>query len=230
MYKGMNIIAIIPARGGSKGVPKKNIRQLAGRPLLAYTIEASLGSKYVDGTFVSTDDSEIAAAAKAHGAQVIARPAELARDDTPTLPALKHAVSYMKKSGTKIDAVVLLQPTSPLRGAREIDDAIKKFFDSKADMVLSVSEAKQHPFWSFKEEEGRLVPFVKGGFDVKKRQDLPKAYVPNGAIYVMAPSALDKESIYEGNVQAVVMPEEKSVDIDTILDFALAELLMKKGA
>jgi CMP-N-acetylneuraminic acid synthetase len=229
MYKGMKVVAIIPARGGSKSIPRKNIRPLAGKPLLAYTIEASLKSKYVDSTLVSTEDAEIAAVAKQHGAEVVDRPEELAMDDTPTLPVLKHAVGVLEKAGTKMDAVVLLQPTSPLRGAREIDEAVEKFFDAKADLVLSVSEAKHHPFWSFGLENGRLVPFVKGGFDTKKRQDLPKVYVPNGAIYVMAPEALDKESIYEGNVQAVIMAEEKSIDIDTMLDFKMAELLMKEA-
>ena len=229
MYKNKKIVAIIPARGGSKGVPNKNIKMLAGKPLITYTIEESLKSKHIDRTIVSTENKKIAEISKKYGAEIIERPTELADDDTPTLPVLKHAVNHLEKvEGYSADIVVLLQPTSPLRKVSDIDIAIEKFLKSDADLVVSVIEMKHHPFWSFEIDGDKLRPFVKDGFKTIKRQDLPRVYTVNGAIYVMSAERARSDSIFGGDMRAVVMSEEKSVDIDTPLDFKITELLIKE--
>ena len=224
----MSILGLICARGGSKGVPKKNIKKLAGKPLIAYSILASLKSKYIDRTIVSTDDKEIARISRKYGAEIIDRPKELARDTTPTMPVIRHAVSYLRKhEGMVPDFVVLLQPTSPLRKAEDIDNAIKKMKSTKADLVVSVSEVKQTPYWSFSVKKDRIVPLFKKGFRIKRRQDLPKIYALNGAVYVMTPKVLKKKNMFSGKVRAIVMPEERSMDIDSMLDLRIAELIIK---
>ena len=229
MYENKKIVAIIPARGGSKGVPDKNIKMLAGKPLIAYTIKEALESKYIDRTIISTENERISEISEKHGAEIIDRPNELSRDDTPTLPVLRHVVDYLEKNEKcSVDIIVLLQPTSPLRKASDRDDAIEKFSKSGADLVVSVTEMKHHPFWSFEIDGDRLKPFVKDGFKTIKRQDLPKVYTVNGAIYVMSAERARSDSIFGGDMRAVIMSEEKSVDIDTPLDFKITELLIKE--
>ena len=229
MYHNKKIIAVIPARGGSKGIPRKNIRILAGKPMIFYSIQASLESKYVDRTIVSTEDEEISEISKKHGAEIIERPQELATDDTPTIDVLNHAVDLLiKEEGYAADAIVLLQPTSPLREASDIDAAIEKFFKTGADLVVGVNEMRHHPYWSFKMENDRLLPMVNGGFKITKRQDLPKIYSVNGAIYVLSNDNLKKKDIFIGDMRAILMDEKKSIDIDTPLDFKIAELLIKE--
>lgn len=229
MYKNKKIVAIIPARGGSKGIPKKNIKILAGKPLIVYSIEASLKCKNINRTIVSTDDKEIAEISKRYGAEVIERPRELSKDDTPTILAIRHVVNHLKREENyRTDVVVILQPTSPLREAADIDDAIEKFLKTCPDLVVSVSEAKHHPFWSFKTQEDKLVPFVKDGFKITRRQDLPKIYVPNGAIYVISKETIEKDNFFEGDTRAITMSEDRSIDIDSMLDFKIAESLIKE--
>src|SRR3989344_4589046 len=184
-------ISIIPARGGSKSLPRKNIKKLLGKPLIAYTIEAAKKAKKLGRIFVSTEDKEIAKVAKKYGAEVIDRPIELAADDTPTYKVLQHAV---RKIGN-VETVVTLQPTSPIRDPKDIDRAIEMLKDN--DSVASVCEIDYHPYWTKKIESGLLVPFVASDKEYYRRQDMPKAYRLNGAIYVTKSNVImEKNSIF----------------------------------
>lgn len=229
MHKNKKILAVIPARGVSKGIPRKNIRILAGKPLIAYSIEASLKSKYIDRTIVSTEDREIAEISKKYGAEVIDRPKELARDDSPVLLAVRHAIEFLEKEeGYKVDVIVLLQPTSPLREVFDIDSAVEKILETGADLVLSVTEMKYHPAFSFEMDGDKLIPFVKDTSKITRRQDLEKIYTINGALYVMTKGTLKKDNIYTGDIRAVIMSPERSIDIDTMSEFKIAEFLVKE--
>ena len=227
--KHKKVIAIIPARSGSKGIQRKNIRLLAGKPLIAYSIEAALKSKYIDRVVVSTEDEEIAEISKKYGAEVIERPQELAKDKSPTIDTIYHAFNVLEKENYSPDVVVLLQPTSPLRTAVDIDNAIKLFLDGKCESVVSVCEMEHPPYWSLKTEEGYLKPLFDAKYFRIRRQDLEKAYMPNGAIFVSTLQILYKyKSFYCEKIIPYVMLAERSVDIDTEMDFLLAELLVKK--
>jgi CMP-N-acetylneuraminic acid synthetase len=223
------ILAIIPARGGSKGLPRKNIRLLAGKPLIAYTIEVALKSKYVDKVIVSTEDEEITEVSKKYGAEVIERPNELAKDDTLTTDVIFHVLEILKVKNYNPDIVVLLQPTSPLRKAEDIDNAIELFLSSDCESVVSVCEIEHPPYWSFKIEEVYLKPLFDKRYLRMRRQDLERTYIPNGAIYVSIPRTLYKyKGFYCNYIIPYIMPIERSVDIDNEIDFMLAELLVKK--
>jgi CMP-N-acetylneuraminic acid synthetase len=223
------IIAIIPARGGSKGIPKKNIKQLAGKPLIAYSIEAALKSKYIDRVIVSTEDEEIAEISKKYGAEVVDRPKELAKDETPTIDVIFHFLEILKMKNYNPDIVVLLQPTSPLRSAEDIDNAIKLFLDSDCESIVSVCEVEHPPYWSFKIEGGYLKSLFGDEYLRRRRQDLEKVYMPNGAIYISTPENLRiYKSFYCPRTIPYIMPVERSVDIDNEIDFMIAELVMKK--
>jgi CMP-N-acetylneuraminic acid synthetase len=223
------IIAIIPARGGSKGIPRKNVRLLNGKPLIAYSIEMALKSRHINRVIVSTEDQEIAEISKKYGAEVIIRPKELARDDSPTIDVVFHILDFLEKEGYKPDVVVLLQPTSPLRNAEDIDNAVKLFLSNNCDSVVSVCEVEHSPFWSFKIENGYLKPIFEENYIKMRRQDLPNVYVPNGALYVSTPATLRKyKSFYCPKTIPYVMPLERSIDIDNEIDLMLAELILKK--
>ncbi len=226
--KALSIVGIIPARGGSKGIPRKNLRDIAGKPLIAYTIEAARGAKLLTKVIVSTDDKEIAATATSHGAEVpILRPSELAKDNSPTIHAIQHMVRHIEDQGGKVDVAVTLQPTSPLRESVDIDGAVKILLDTGADSVISVTAAKYSPYLMFTLNGDRLVPFF--GEETKiRRQDLPKVYSLNGAIYVTRRDTLMKgNSLYGKDVRAYVMPEERSLDVDTLLDLRIIDLLLR---
>lgn len=229
----MAIIAIIPARGGSKSIPRKNIKLLAGKPLIVYTIETSLKCK-LDRVIVSTDDEEIAAISKKHGAEVpFIRPKELALDTTPMLPVLQHAVSYLEQDEKfRIDIVVLLQPTSPFREASDIENCIKKLKNEKADSVVTVCEAEHNPYFvMMRFQDDNLMPLLKTVKPVTTRQDAPKVYRLNGAVYAVKRDVLMNENkIFTDNTKAVIMPQEKSIDLDRPLDFEFADFLIKKGS
>ncbi|RIX47312.1 acylneuraminate cytidylyltransferase family protein [Paenibacillus nanensis] len=223
MIKDIRILGIIPARGGSKGVPGKNIRQLAGKPLIAWTIEAALKSKYLDKVIVTSDDDDIIRISLAHGAEVpFKRPETLAQDDTPGITPVLHAIDQMPG----FDAVVLLQPTSPLRNHADIDGSIERFAELSAP-VVSVSLQEKSPYWMFRlGDEDRLEP-IMGRTSTLPRQELPTLYTLNGAVYVSAIEELRKtESFVTDKTAAYIMPKERSLDIDTILDFQLCELLL----
>jgi len=228
MAKAPEVLAIIPARGGSKGVPSKNTRLLCGKPLIAYTVEEALKSRHISRTIVSTDSADIARVARKCRAEVpFLRPAELAQDDTPMLPVVKHAVSFMEANGYHPEIVVLLQPTSPLREARHIDQAVDKLMETGADCVVSICPEKHPPQWLFTLADGVLKPL----FDekIELRQQSQGVYRLNGAVYVMKRDAvMQAEAILSGDTRAIVMPPEASVDIDTELDFKLAEALLQQ--
>lgn len=219
-------LAIVPARGGSKGLPGKNLLPLGGRPLIAWTIEAALQARCIDHTIVSSDDPAILAAARRWGAPAIARrPDRLATDDADIMDTLFHVI---EQTGGVYTHVVLLQPTSPLRTAADIDAAFALYRQSGAPACVSVAPAPKSPYWMFQLHRGqRLRPLFKGAKAAKRRQDLPATYVLNGAIYIAAISWLraQKTFVAEETV-AYEMPPERSVDIDTPLDHALAETLL----
>lgn len=233
MHNGYSILAIIPARGGSKGVPRKNIRELAGKPLIAWTIETVKATPCIDRLIVSTDDLEIAEIAEQYGASVpFLRPIELAQDDTLDLPVYQHVLTMLQeREGFSPDIVVWLRPTAPLRVREDIEASIEKLIQTKADWVRSVCTVEHHPYWAFLMEGDRLKPLVEG-IDIKKyyrRQLLPPAYQLNGAVEVCWRATIeDKGLLYIGNVVAYVMPLERSVDMDRELDFCLAETIIKR--
>jgi N-acylneuraminate cytidylyltransferase/CMP-N,N'-diacetyllegionaminic acid synthase len=226
----LRTVALIPARGGSKGIPHKNIRDLAGKPLIAYTIEAALKSKALERVIVSTDDVKIAKVARSYGAEVpFLRPAELAKDDTPSLLVIQHAVKYIEEDeGRKLDVVVILQPTSPLRSEKYIDEAVEKLLRTGADSVITVCKVRHHPFWSFTVKGDRVYPFSEKGIAVSRRQDLPEIYAVNGAVYAVRRNVLfEQNSVFGRDTKAVVMPYEESVEIDDYFDLFVAEMVMK---
>ena len=167
----MNILAIIPARGGSKGIPRKNIKLLAGKPLIAYSIEAAIKSEFVNRVIVSTDDDEIEQISIKYGAEVIIRPKKLAEDDSPTIDGIIHALNILEKTGYLPDIVVLLQPTSPLRTQDDVDNAIIYYLKNKDkyDSLISICEFDHSPYWSLKVDNGNLKPnFGEEYFNTKK--------------------------------------------------------------
>jgi N-acylneuraminate cytidylyltransferase len=218
------IIAIIPARGGSKGIPRKNIRLLDGKPLITYSIEAALKSKYIDRVVVSTEDKEIAEVSKKYGAEIIERPKELATDTAPTEPALEHVIEWLKEhEDYKVDIVVLLQPTSPLRNSKHVDEALDIFLNGDYDSLLSVCPS--HAFiWKIIENSYPI------NYDFKnrpRRQDKEPEYRENGAIYITKYKILTgNHNRLGGKIGLYVMPEEYSTEIDTEFDFWLCEKIL----
>lgn len=216
------ILAIIPARGGSKGIPKKNIRLLAGKPLIAYTIEAALKSKYLDRIIVSTDDKEIMGISKKYKAEIIKRPKKLAQDTTPTQPVLEHVLDFLRKhENYKPDIIVLLQPTSPLRTAYHIDGAINKFLKEKYDSLLSACPSDK---FIWKIERDTAISVNHGRKKRIRRQDRKPEYRENGATYISKYDTLiKKHNIMNGKIGLYIMPEENSIEIDTKFDLWLCE-------
>lgn len=227
----MKILYFIPARGGSKGLPGKNIRPLHQKPLIAYSIEAALECAHTGLVMVNTDDVQIAETAKLFGAEVpFLRPAELASDTASTLDVLLHTLGFYKRQGLVFDLVVLLQPTSPLRTSADIDAAIELFQNKNAAAVVSVCENEHHPLWSNSlPADGSMNGFLREEVKGKNRQQLPPSYRLNGALYISTPKSIEENKgfIHDGTY-AYIMPAERSVDIDHLIDFQLAELLLKK--
>ncbi len=228
MYTGKKILLTIPARGGSKRLPGKNIKMLGNKPLIAYVIAAAKASKYVDRVVVSTDDEEIARIAKEAGAEVpYLRPAELATDTAPVVDVLQHMVRYMQESeGYAPDVHVLVQPTTPFVLSADIDRAIETFFTTGANSCVSVCEVTERPEWMYQLQGSMAVPFVDT--PALRGQDLPPLFRLNGAVYVTNVQVLmEKNMVFDNtNCAATIMPPERSVDIDTALDFSLAEQLL----
>ena len=225
MINGKSVLAIIPARGGSKGVPRKNIRLLAGKPLIAWTIEAARNSSYIDRLILSSEDAEIIRIAHEWGCEApFVRPAELACDETPGMDPVMHAIDNLPG----YDFVVLLQPTSPLRETADIDACIARCAEGDIPACVSVSTPAQHPYWTYRiDDQGRLSPLFD---DVPaRRQDLPALYSLNGAVYVARTSDLSRsrDFLMPGAV-AFLMPDVRALDIDTPDDLALAECLLER--
>lgn len=228
MYRDKTFLAIIPARGGSKGIPRKNLRLVAGKPLLAWTVEAAKKSRYIDRLILSSEDAEIIAAARSLGCEVpFVRPAELARDDTPGIEPVLHALQVLSE---KYDYVVLLQPTSPLRRAEDIDGCIAHCVDQRALACVSVTEPAHHPYWMYQlAQDGYLKPFLLREKVPARRQDLPPVYALNGAVYVARCDWLqEKRTFLSEETTAFVMPPERSVDVDSVYDLMLAEFLLSE--
>ncbi len=223
MIEGQRILAMIPARGGSKGVPGKNIRPLGGKPLIAWTIEAARRSGLIDRLVLSSDDAETIRIARAWGCEApFVRPAELARDDTPGIAPAQHCVQAIPG----YDYLVILQPTSPFRTADDIDGAIRRCVGARARALVSVSEAAQHPSWMFSlDPSDRLTPLL-AGTPPARRQDLSGVFALNGAIYVARCDWLATAPTFIGpDTLAYVMDRKRALDIDTAFDFAVAEVL-----
>lgn len=230
----MRLLAVIPARGGSKGVPRKNLRLLGGRPLIAHSIAAALEAAAVDRVVVSTEDAEIADTARAHGAEVVERPAELARDESPTLAALQHAVATLAAAdGYRPDAVLTLQPTSPLRTARHIDEAAALFAaDPAADSLVSCVAVPHifHPRSVMRRDAaGYLVPYLDQA-QPTRRQDKEPVFARNGAAVYITRTERLADFVFGGRLIAYMMDEDSSLDIDSEADLATAgERLAARG-
>ncbi|MGB7201840.1 MAG: acylneuraminate cytidylyltransferase family protein [Pyrinomonadaceae bacterium] len=230
----MRVLGIIPARGGSKGVTRKNIKLLCGKPLLAYTAESALRSKLLSKVVLSTDDNEIAEIGKSCGMEVpFLRPAELAEDTTPTLPVVVHALSQMERLGERFDAVCLLQPTNPLRRAEDIDACIKLLESSGADSVISVLPVphEYNPKWVYwQNERGELALATGETEPVPRRQDLPRAFCRDGTVYITrTETIMTMQSLYGQTVHGYEILPEFSANIDTFNDWAEVERRICKG-
>jgi len=225
-------LGVVAARGGSKGLPRKNVLPLGGRPLIAHTIEAALACPALTRTVVSTDDLEILAAARAAGCPApFVRPAELARDDSSTVDVALHALDWVvAHEDFTPDVVVLLPATAPLRGARHIREAIAALAsDPEAEAVVAVTEPDYPPYWMLRIVDGRLRWLLPEGAAADHRQQLPVAYRPNGSIYAVRTGVLRaQQTFYPRATAPYVMPREDSINIDSELDFRMAELLLAR--
>ncbi len=227
------MLVIIPARGGSKGLPGKNIKNLCGKPLIAHTIEAALKAEGIERVIVTTDSEEIAAVAREYGAEVpFLRPAALAGDNSSAVDVYLHAVDFLEKeSGRSIEKFMVLLPTAPLRNSINIEQALRQFYEQNAETLISMREAETPISWYYEMNiEGRVKNL---GLDaenaVKNRQVNKKYYIPNGAIYILDKKLLkEKRTYYSDNTVAYLMSAEQSVDIDCELDFKIAELLLSQ--
>lgn len=226
----MNILGIIPARGGSKGLPKKNVKILDDKPLIAWSIQAALESKKLNAVIVSSDNKEIIDVSKKHGAEVpFVRPDSLSTDSATTKDVIVHALNHYSSNNITFDYVVLLQPTSPFRKEGDIDLAIKKAIETNADMVVSVKETSSNPYYVLFEEDenGYLKKSKEAQFT--RRQDCPVVYEYNGSIYVIKVSSLLKtETLSFKKIIKFEMDASHSIDIDNQLDFDFAEFMINK--
>ena len=226
MYKNKTFLAIIPARGGSKRLPRKNVLDLCGKPLIAHTIEAGLKSNYIDKVIVSSDDKEILEISKKFGAKTVKRPDELASDLATTFDAIKHTID---NNIDKYDYIVLLQPTSPLRNEKHIDEAIELLEEKKANAIISVCEMEHSPLWSNTlPNNGSMKGFLRDEILNKRSQDLEKYYRLNGAIYICRTDKLleEKTFILKDEIYAYKMSRKFSIDIDEEIDFKLAKIYL----
>lgn len=226
MYKDKTFLAIIPARGGSKRLPHKNILDLAGKPLIGWSIESAKTSKYIDKTIVSSDDKTILNIARTFEADTLSRPAELASDTATTFDAVKHVI----ENTHSYDYIVLLQPTSPLRNHRHIDEAIELLLAKNADAVVSVCEMDHSPLWSNTlPADDNMTHFLKDEVLNRRSQDLETFYRLNGAIYICStPKLLDQKSFFlKERIFAYKMDRNSSIDIDEAIDFKLCQCLLK---
>lgn len=229
----MRVLAIIPARGGSKGVPGKNIKPLGGKPLLAYTIQASNAAKLLTKTIVSTEDQAIISCAKSYNAQVpFVRPDDLATDTAKSIDVVQHAVQFMESKGEFFDAICLLQATSPFRTDGMIDKAIQKFIDTDADALISVLPVphEYNPHWTFEVNESGSLKIATGENEIiSRRQDLPIAYHRDGAIYITKTEFIKKGTFYGNTLTYIESDPNLHVNIDTLLDWEKAEEIYLKN-
>jgi CMP-N,N'-diacetyllegionaminic acid synthase len=228
MYREHVVVCVIPARGGSKGLPGKNIKKLCGKHLIAYTIEQAKQSNYIDRVLVSTEDEEIAQISMEYGAEVpFIRPRELAGDSIATVDVLLHAISWLEGRQYPFDILVLLHTTTPMRDIEDIDNSIALLVEEKADNIISVTEAHRNPYFNMVEinKDGYAALAKQGNFTT--RQAAPAIYDMNSSIYVWWRELLkEKKKIFLDKTKIHVMPKERSIDIDDNIDFKIAEMMM----
>ncbi len=229
MYKNKTFLAIIPARGGSKRLKNKNILPLNGIPLIAHSIKCAQKSKYIDEIVVSSDNKNILTTAKEFKSSIVKRPNRLAQDTSTTFDAIKHTIKKYSKKDKFFDYIILLQPTSPLRTAEDINNSIELLFKNKANAIVSISEPDHPPLWSFKAKKNKKLDTIfKDKEKFKRSQDLDSYYTLNGAIYICKTSLLLKKKSFliSDNIYGYEMNQINSIDIDNIIDFKLAEILL----
>jgi CMP-N,N'-diacetyllegionaminic acid synthase len=224
----LNIVGIIPARGGSKRIPKKNLKLLKNKPLIAYTIIEAKKSKLLNSVYVSTEDEKISHTSKKFGINVIKRPKKFAKDTTQGYVPIQHAIKYLEsKYNQIIDVIVVLQPTSPLRKSIDIDNSISEFLNNDCNSLVSITDACFPPEFMFKIKDKKLNPILKTKLKSKRTQDIPKSYQINGAVYVTKKKYLMKNnSLLSKNPCFYIMPIERSIDIDNIYDFEFCKLFL----
>ena len=226
MYNGLKILALIPARGGSKGIKNKNIIDLCGKPLIQYTIDAAKGSKYIDDVVVSTDSEAIADVARKCGAEIpFLRPVELATDTSKSIDVVVHAVDFLKKQGREYDCVLFLQPTQPLRTVEDIDLAVDTFYSNGRKSLVSVCEVENHPILMRTINKGILEHLMNCGSDCR-RQDMSDYYCVNGCIYINPIEDINRNLSQNDNIITFIMPVDHSVDIDEEIDLKKAEFYL----
>ncbi len=233
MTKDVQTVAIIPARGGSVGIPRKNVRELCGKPLIYWTIAAAKQSDRVTRLIVSTDDDEIAAAARRYGAEVpFMRPPELATSDAKAVDVWHHALNWLREHGEPAEESVWLHPTSPLREPRDINTAVDLLREKKADSVVSVCECEHPPLYANTLPEDLCMrDFIREDIKNANRQELPVYYRLNGSVYVIDVEYFSRSGYIIGeNTYAYIMPKTRSVDIDDEIDFLLAETILRKNS
>lgn len=231
----MEVAALICARGGSKGLPGKNIRPLAGRPLIAWAITQARAVSRIGRIIVSTDSEEIAAAARAAGAEVpFMRPPELARDDSAEWLAWRHALNHLREArGAYPDVLMAVPATAPLRAVTDLERCLDEYSKGGADVVITVTEAHRNPYFSMvkRDTDGTVSLVIPPDGAVFRRQDAPVVYDITPVAYVTSPEfVMTRNGLFEGRVRAVEVPPERAVDIDTLLDFTVAECLLTKAA
>lgn len=226
MLNDRTFLAIIPARGGSKRLPRKNVLDLAGKPLISWTIDAAKNATYIDHIVVTSDDSEILEVAKDRNVATIVRPAQLSTDTATTFDTVKHAIENVT---LEYDYVVLLQPTSPLRTEEHINEAIELLFEKEADAIISVCKTEHSPLWSNTLPESEsLEGFISDEIKNKRGQDLPDYFRLNGAVYICKKNRffLEKTFFLKSKVFSYIMTNQSSIDIDTSLDFKFVTFIM----
>lgn len=231
MYDSNRILALIPARGGSKGLPEKNIKRFFGKQLIAWTIDEAKKSKYIDKIVVSTENKEIAIISKKLGAEIpFIRPAELATDSAKGIDVAIHTMEWFEKNNEKFDYLILLQPTSPLRIVEDIDVALEFLFQNNYKSVASVCLTDHHPWWSNTlPDDLNMKNFIRNEIKNISRQELPLFYRINGAVYAARWDYIKRIKGFIGDeTYAYIMPVERSIDIDTEIDFITAETIVKK--
>jgi CMP-N-acetylneuraminic acid synthetase len=227
----MKTFAFIFARGGSKGVPGKNIKEICGKPLIAYSIEIAQKIDDIEKIFVSTEDEKISAVAKKYGADIIPRPYKLAQDDSPEWLTWQHAIKWLEQNGESFDVFVSLPTTSPLRNKNDITQCLA-FLDEKTDIVVGITEANRSPWFNMvqKNDSGFIDVLMKNDNCYTRRQETPAIFDMTTVAYVSRPEYIKKATgIFDGKVKGVEIPAERALDIDTEIDFAFTEFLLKKS-
>ncbi|NCB48999.1 MAG: acylneuraminate cytidylyltransferase family protein [Clostridia bacterium] len=226
MLNGKTFLAIIPARGGSKRLPRKNVLEIGGKPLIAWSIDAAIKSSYIDKVIVTSDDAEILEIAQHYGADIVKRPIELAKDTATTYDAIKHTVDNVEK----YDYIILLQPTSPLRNEQHIDEAINLLHVKQADAIVSVCKMEHSPLWSnVLPEDGDMSFFIRDEIKNRRSQDLSDYYRLNGAIYICkTENFLDEKTFFiKKNIFAYKMKRKNSIDVDEEIDFEICKVFLR---